>query len=184
MQPSSLKVRPDILLRSGNYFNFIDPVQSEYEVSDIAHGLSHICRFCGHTRQFYSVAQHSILVSMIVPERYALEALLHDAAEAFLGDITTPLKQLLPDYRAIEAKVEKAIFSRFGIAFPLPECVRHADLVLLATEQRDLMPSHDDTWALTAGILPLEDKIVPMSSEQAYEEFMRRYRALEPNSGR
>lgn len=170
--------RPDILTASGRYFNFIDTTDNAAIVSDIAHALSHICRFNGHTRDFYSVAQHSVLASHIVPEEDALAALFHDAAEAYIGDVARPLKQLLPDYREIEERVERDLFAKLGIPLPMPPSVKYADLVLLATEQRDLMPAHDDEWALIKGVEMLPDRICPWTPWTARTMFYDRFSEL------
>lgn len=181
-------IRPDILTYTGKYFDFINPHNNEFNIYDIAHALSNVCRFAGHTREFYSVAQHSVMVARICM-RTARPAdvidcgragLLHDAAEAYIGDITRPLKQLLPDYKVIEQRIEAALLNAFGID-SLPEqtkLVKHADLVMLATEQRDLMPAHSDEWQLISGIEPLPEIINPWYPEKAEREFLKMWDEL------
>jgi uncharacterized protein len=107
-----VEVGPAIMLHSGAWFDFCAPSKSDFTIEDIAHGLANICRYSGQCSEFYSVAEHSILVSEVA-KGFEFEALMHDAAEAFLGDITRPLKQLLPDFKKIETEVELAVFERF-----------------------------------------------------------------------
>ena len=171
-------MKPTILTVSGQSFNFIDPASNVIRVTDIAHALAHVCRFAGHTREFYSVAQHSVLSSLIVPPEDALAALFHDATEAYIGDVSSPLKQLLPDYQAIEARLHADIFAKLGLPAELPASVKRADLILLATEQRDLIAPHDEEWSQLAGITPLPECIDPLPPWSAATLFIERYREL------
>lgn len=169
---------PEILTVSGNYFNFLDPDSSTYTIEDISHALSHINRFTGHTRVAYNVAQHSVMVSHLVPPDLAMTGLMHDASEAFLGDVSSPLKQLLPEYKAIEQQVEASIFKKFGIPFPMPREIKVADLIMLASEQKSLMPDINHEWAILKGINPLNVEIKPWGAKKSKRKFLERFYEL------
>lgn len=170
-------VGPTILLFSGNYFDFLDPEHSIFTIEDVAQGLSLACRFAGQCKQHYSVAQHSVHLSDLLPAQYRYAGLMHDAAEAFIGDVSRPLKDLLPEYRAIEERVEKAVFAHFGVVHPIPDIVKEFDIVMLETEQRQLMRNRDD-WDYTRGRQCANIVIPNISNEQARELFLDRYRHL------
>ncbi len=170
---------PTIMLQSGAWFDFCAPSDSAFTIEDIAHGLANICRYSGQCSRFYSVAEHSLLVSEVAIG-FEFEALLHDAAEAFMGDITRPLKQMLPEYKRIEREVETAIFTRFGIPSPLPIEVKSADLRVLAAEQRQIMPKGTDGWVRSQKVLPAAIVVRHQTPEQAKEAFLSRYEALRP----
>lgn len=172
--------RSTIMLAGGTYFDIEDPESSEFTIEDIAHALSNICRFTGHCRTFYSVAQHSVLVSHALPEEHAFAGLMHDAAEALIGDVSTPLKMLLPDYKRIESRIEAVVFARFGLPLQLPQCVKEADRFLLRTEQRDVMGADTHSWNFTAGVQPLTERIQPLPPTEAKALFLARFAALRP----
>lgn len=165
---------PTILTASGHYFDYTAPESATIRIESIAHALSNLCRFLGHTNEFYSVAQHSVFVSHLVPPEHALAGLLHDAAEAFVGDVVRPLKTLLPEYKALEKRIEGTVLSTFGL-LGIPHCVKHADLVMLATERRDLMPDHEGEWETLTGIEPLSELIVPLPPKEAKNAFLQRF---------
>jgi 5'-deoxynucleotidase YfbR-like HD superfamily hydrolase len=124
-----------ISLLSGGKFNYTRPEDSEVEIEDIASALSNVCRFSGHLPCFYSVAQHLVNTSRIVPPEFAFTALMHDTAEAFTNDLPTPLKWTLPVFKELEVKIESAMANRFGFQYPYPEQVKLADTQMLLLEK-------------------------------------------------
>lgn len=167
---------PTILTNSGRTFNLMSDSIEEIAIEDIAHALSHVCRFTGHVGKFYSVAQHSVLASFYVEQKYAQEALLHDAAEAYIGDVSTPLKRLLKDYQAIEAGVEQRIASRFCLNWDdvSTAAVKTVDNRLLVTERRDLFSHLSILPELGVSAEPYPEVITPWSPEIARLAFMER----------
>lgn len=151
------------------------PSRDSINIDDIAHHLANRCRFNGATEPFYSVAQHSVLVSELVPERDRLAALLHDAHEAYGGDVISPWKEYLnarfPGYAEIERMLQAQVLARFGI-LSLPSSVEIADHKALATERRDLLPPHAETWPVLNGIRPLRERIQPMTPAEARTAFL------------
>lgn len=121
---------------------------------DIAHSLGFQCRYNGHTRVFYSVAEHSILMSYAVPEEDALWALLHDAPEAYIGDMVRPLKKHMPEYRAIDERIMDVICVRFGLPLGMPESVKEADTRIIENERRELLAEPPLPWTIHGEPLP------------------------------
>lgn len=166
---------------TGKAFWPLDPRSDEVDLTDIAHSLAQQPRFNGHSLKFYSVAQHSVLVSKIVHPSQALAALFHDASEAYTGDIISPLKKFLPaEFKQIEIKIENAIFKKFNIN---PETVDHkdikkADKIVLVTEMRDVMEKPPQKWDEDGLFEPLSEKIIPLSPEEAEQLFLERYKEL------
>jgi hypothetical protein len=169
---------PYVSTFSGNRFYPLEPRIDRVAIEDIAHGLAYQCRFNGQTCEFYSVAQHSLVVASLVPPHMQLAALLHDAAEAYLGDMVKPLKVLLPEFAQIEDKVSLIIATTFGVDFSDYAPIKNADLVALATEKRDLMPHSVERWAYLDDIRALPAPIVPMSPREAKLAFLDEYERL------
>lgn len=164
---------------SGRRLFVLSPRVEEIQIEDIAHHLSMICRFGGGCRYWYSVAEHSVLVSHLVPREFALEGLLHDGTEAYLGDIIRPLKGELPDYKRIEQMWELAIAVRFGLPRTLSPEVKVADRRALLTERRDLQVPHGWAWNEDkAGLQPCPEPLYCWPQEAAREAFLDRFRTL------
>ncbi len=172
---------------SGDYFPLTAPETYQFKIGDIAHSLSMICRYTGHCLYHYSVAQHSLLVSYMVPAHLAMEALLHDAAEAYLGDVASPLKSLLPEYKVIEKRVERAICRQMHLGYPLHNAVHLADKRALDIERSILTkkgPMDDEQWPYPAEVPSsgsiMGDWIVhaELKQEHARSLFLARWREL------
>ncbi len=129
---------------TGKYINVFDPQPHDICLEDIAHALSNLCRFGGHTRQFYSVAEHSIRTAKFVEPPYRLAALLHDASEAYLLDIPTPVKIMFPEYHKAEYRMMEVIAEKFGFEYPLSDEVRMADKLMLQLEWLEFMTGSQD----------------------------------------
>lgn len=164
----------------GIKFRHAWPLAEDVCIEDIAHSLSRICRFAGHIRDFYSVAQHSVLVSYICDTKDALDGLLHDGSEAYCVDVPRPLKRSpgMEVYRVYEGRTAKVIQERFNLGEE-PDSVKVADLRLLATEKRDLF-WRDSSWAVNKGEYgePLSETIVPWTPEESERRFLMRYNEL------
>jgi hypothetical protein len=167
-----------IELLNGQMFDFFNPSATELGIEEIAHTLSMVCRFAGHVRYFYSVAQHALNVSLIVDQAHRKAGLLHDTAEGFTNDIVTPLKFLVPVFKEIETTIESDMARRFGFQYPLSSEVKLADLQMLKIEKEILKPSSSH-WAILDGVetdhllhIPL---MAPMTPEQACTAFLQRW---------
>lgn len=164
---------------SGRFYDLLLPQDYDYDIEEIAHALSNLCRYTGHVNRFYSVAEHSVLVSRIVPVDFALCGLLHDASEAFLGDVSSPLKKLLPDYKRIEENVEKSIARYFGIPFPFPKEIHEADKRMYWQERQEIADNgiRDALWHQDLrATRKVEAK--GMAPHMARRMFMTRYREI------
>lgn len=161
---------------TGRAFDLLDPQPDMVVIEDIAHALSNLCRFTGHTRVFYSVAEHSVHVAEILPDDLRLQGLLHDAAEAYIQDVATPLKWLLPDYKQIERRVWKAIAMKFNLPEALDPQVKDADLRMLMTERRDLLGTPPLPWDSSfEAIQPVSWIVRPVAGHHARQAFLRMY---------
>ena len=125
--------------------NILDPDPETIFLEDIVQGLVHTCRWNGQVKHFYSVAQHSLHVCDLVAPELRLQALFHDASEAFMNDLSSPVKQLLPQYKLLENKLMKAIATRFGFEWPMHHMVKIADADALEIEHLNLRMGND--WA-------------------------------------
>lgn len=129
---------------TGVYVNVFEPDINTINIYDIAHALAFQGRFTGHLPRFYSVAQHSIMCSKRVEPKYKLQALMHDASEAYLTDMPSPIKNRMPQYREVEDKLMGVISEIFNFEYPLHPSVKEADRGELEREWHCLMLNNDE----------------------------------------
>ena len=164
---------------TGRNVDILDPDPNEICIEDIAHALANTNRFGGHTRVPYSVAEHSVRMSHIVPEFLAMDALMHDAQEAYIGDMPSPFKKVMQEFQFYEDRIECVIRK----AFDLPGSkhdprIKHYDNVMLITEARDLGLSWWNTLKHTDMPEPLPDHIYPWTWRFASISFLDRFKEL------
>lgn len=172
---------PWIQLVDGEPFFFENPQPESIVIEDIAESIGKLCRYTGHVRRFYSVAQHSVMVSKLVPRDLALTGLMHDATEAYIGDINRPLKRMLGEpIKQIEQRIWEAIAAKFGLPKTLPPDIKHADNVALLVERRDLMAQSKLPWGSWADgyVLPRARLHRIWGPDEAPEKFMERFAEL------
>lgn len=128
---------------SGKKIDLLNPDPEQFTMEDIFHALMNVPRFGGHTKVFYSVATHSFNVAQLVPDHLKFQAIMHDATEAYLMDMPTPYKALLPDYQEAEQNLWEAICKKFGLPLKLDPLVKQADRVALITERNHLKGESD-----------------------------------------
>lgn len=172
---------------SGIQFSIFGPTMEMFDVRDVAHGLSNMNRFNGHTEEPYSVAQHCVVMHDYLKARapayndqyakktvlgWAPEALFHDGSEAYIGDVVSPLKKSLKEYKPIEERVEEMMAKAFGLTFPWPALIKETDMGMLATEARDLFKGQRAMW--TNMPEPFDFEIVPWGHKKAEAEFLNR----------
>lgn len=184
MQTSSefyLKNAPSLYIEtySGAQFHINDP---KFDLLDIAHALSQQCRYTGHTSHFYSVAEHSVLVASIVDKLQLgspFEGLMHDAAEAYLSDIASPWKALLPDYKILEARIETPLRKHYGVPAQMSDGVKKADWLALFLEADQLIPSRAKDWIAPPGIKETFEEIRGKFAIHGYESDIAKWKFLD-----
>lgn len=163
---------------TGRAFWPLDPRPEDIDPTDIAHALSMLCRYGGHVRDFLSVAEHCVLMSQVVSPAHALWALLHDATEAYLGDLIRPLKLQMPAYRDIEQRLMAVICERFGLDPVCPKEVTAADNRILRDERDALMAEPPLPWTSIEQVPALGVKIWRWPPDVAERHYLRRLREL------
>ena len=156
---------------SGVEVNLLDPIPDMINIEDIAHSLSYQCRFGGHVSRFYSVAQHSVMVAAMAPKELKKYGLLHDAAEAYLQDITAPLKHIWgPAYKILEERFMKVISLKFGLDLELFTAIKEFDKEAVEIEHNAFQCGKLYEWQTKARVLG--EQPTPYSPEASRVLFM------------
>lgn len=170
-------IEPYIETYTGRRFYFLEPTPDMVDIEDIAHSLSMQCRYTGHIKRFYSVAEHSVHVSTLSTD--PLQGLMHDASEAYLTDIASPVKPHLHNYKDLENGIMRVIAQKFGFAWPISEDTKDADASMLKTEARNLLRTGGKDW-INNFPTDRQHGIKPLCwyPEEAELEFLDRFRKL------
>jgi hypothetical protein len=168
---------------SGLKFPLLDIDMAAICIEDIAHALSMLCRFNAQCLRFYSVAEHSVHVSHEIRPDLALVGLMHDAAEAYLGDVPSPLKKCLAEFQVIEANAIHAIGAKFGCGMPEDDSdaareLKRADLQLLIDEKAVIMAPEPEPWPPHAPSVKAPERIQCWPPEMAKVRFLERFAEL------
>ena len=157
---------------TGGVFYPLDPDPGSIRVEDIAGALSKTCRFNGHCLRFYSVAEHCLHIAERAPDHLKLTALLHDASEAYLGDVIRPLKPRLTNYAEIEDRLMTIIAKKFRFPWPSEE-IKKLDTAILGDERQQIMAKTDIAAAAWGNPLPpLGVTIACWSPAEANQRFL------------
>lgn len=166
--------QPYIRTFSGVNFTIFDPQPEMILIEDIAHALSRLCRYGGHCNNFYSVARHSIITSYLVSEEFALEALMHDATEGFIGDCVTPLKKEMPQFNQIEDVIHKVIAKKYNLSYPMSKEVKLADEQMIGYEWDYFMENKPNI-----NLIPFYEKyFINANIEETEKHFLKRFNEL------
>lgn len=167
-----------ILTHTNRQFDVLNPRVEDVSIIDIAHSLAMQCRFNGHSEDFYSVAEHCYYVSYLVPQEHALQGLLHDASEAYLCDIPSPIKRTdeFSAYRILEAQVQDVIFRAFGVPTEIHPTVHDADFRIVANEARTLFTPIPE-WTRSREHYP-DFALQILTPLEAKRWFLRRFKEL------
>jgi len=166
---------------TGRQFHFNDPTPDQIDLMDIAHALSLLCRYNGHTKRFYSVAEHSVLISRWLRanghEALALTGLMHDAAEAYIGDMPRPIKVTLPAFKTMETAIDTAVATKFELFYPFPDIIKECDSRILVDERAQVMNSSPHEWG-TDQLEGLGVAVHGLGPDSARDLFLREFHEL------
>lgn len=180
-EPSAVRKGHWMLTSTGKKYWPLDPHPDDIDIHDIAHHLSLLCRFTGACNRFYSVAEHSVLVSELVERTHpglAMLGLLHDATEAYLGDVGKPLKNHLPEYQVIEDANWKVMARAFGVPYDMPPCIKKADIDVFWAECAALGVNLIDKEVVPPQDRVLGINVFGLTPKAAEELFLLRYDEL------
>ncbi len=167
---------PWMRTRSRGRFYPMDPRPEEMNILDLASGVARECRYGGQIEGWLDVAQHSIHVASILPDHLKLQGLMHDTPEGLIHDMTRPNKMTLPDYRALEDRVWRAVSTRFGLPYGLDPMVKQADDAVLMAERNFLFPEDKDIWSVRAE--PADIRIQDWDYRESERRFLEMFHDL------